>query len=142
MTDNQFYALLGILATGLAGIGAAIRWSVSRVTTAMERNTAAMIENTKSNAVLSTKIDAISGYVERTEQRSRSSVPSNVKEFVRAEIHEEISGVHESIDAIVAAGSSSSSGDDRDTREQAPLKRAPSLGGGEYGPAPKGKRRQ
>jgi hypothetical protein len=86
MTDTQFYVLITVLGTGLAGIGAAIRFSVSRVIKALDANSLAMLDNTKSNAVLSTKIDAIAGYVER-----RSHVPSNVKDFIR----EEISATHD-----------------------------------------------
>src|SRR5277367_3728524 len=96
MTDTQFYVLITVLGTGLAGIGAAIRFSVSRVVKALDGNSAAMLENTKSNAVLSTKIDAIAGYV----QRDRSRVPSNVKEFVR----EEISATHDVDPRIVELG--------------------------------------
>ena len=119
MTDNQFYVLITVIGAGLAGIGAAIRFSVGRVVRALDASTTAMLDNTKSNAILSTKIDAVSLYVQ-----GRSRVPSDVKEFVRTEIHEEISGVHEAI-------SQAFEGDERKTPRETP-KRAPSLGG-EYG---------
>lgn len=94
MTDNQFYMLISVLGAGLAGIGAAIRFSVGRVVRALDVNSTAMLENTKSNAILSTKIDAIGSYVQR-----RSGVPSDVKEFLAGAVAEavekEISGVHD-----------------------------------------------
>jgi hypothetical protein len=89
MTDNQFYALITVLGAGLAGIGAAIRFSVGRVVSALDQNSAVMLKNTESNAILSTKIDAIAGYVQ-----SRSRVPSAVKELIR----EEVSAAHEAAD--------------------------------------------
>ena len=98
MTDNQFNLLIGVLAAGFGVIGAAIRFSVNRVVKALDTNSAAMLENTKSNAVLSTKIDAIAGYV----QGQRRRVSTEVKEFVKDFVEEEISGVHE-IDPRIAA---------------------------------------
>jgi hypothetical protein len=112
MTDNQFYILITVIGAGLAGIGAAIRFSVGRVIHAMDNTSAALVENTKSNAILSTKIDTVSTFVQ-----GRSRVSSEVKEFIR----EEISGVH---DAITQ---SEIDADDRKTPRES--KRAPS----EYG---------
>lgn len=85
LSDNQFNLLLGVIVTGLGGIAAAIRFSVGRVVKALDANTGMMLENTKSNVVLSTKIDTVATYVQ-----GRSRVPSEVKDFIR----EEISGVH------------------------------------------------
>lgn len=125
MTDNQFYALLTVLGTGLAGIGAAIRFSVGRVVKALDLNSTAMLDNTKSNAILSTKIDTITTYVQ-----GRSRVSSDVKEFIR----EEISGVHEA--ASVAAAQIGSEDptpvDGAGAGKKQP--RAPSVVGGGYGP--------
>lgn len=85
MSDAQVTILITVLGTGLGAIAAAIRWAVGRVTKSMDINSAAMLENTKSNTVLSTKIDIISNYVQ-----GRSKLSSDVKEFIR----DEISGVH------------------------------------------------
>ena len=59
MSDTQFYVLVSTI---LAGLGA-IRWSVGRIVKALDDNSTAMIANTKSNAVLTTKIDSIASYV-------------------------------------------------------------------------------
>jgi hypothetical protein len=124
VTDNQFYILITVIGAGLAGIGAAIRFSVGRVVGALDLNSSTMLENTKSNAVLSTKIDAIGSYVQ-----GRSRVSSEVKEFVAVAIRDEISGVHDAVKST-----SPSSNDDDTTPREGPPKRAPSIGGGEYGP--------
>lgn len=88
MSDNQFYVLITVIGTGLAAIGAAIRFSVGIITKALNTNSEAMLRNTESNAVLATHIQIVTGYV-----TSRSKLPSDVKDFIR----EEISGVHDSI---------------------------------------------
>ena len=124
MTDTQFYVLITVIGAGLAGIGAAIRFAVSRVVKSIDGNAAALIDNTKSNAILSTKIDTISTYVQ-----GRSRVSSEVKEFVAVTIRDEISGVHDAIRSTGPAGN-----DDDTTPREGPPKRAPSIGGGEYGP--------
>lgn len=69
MTDNQFYALITAIATGCGLIGAAIRFTGNRLIAALDKNSETMLENTKSNAVLSTKIDAVSTFVERADRR-------------------------------------------------------------------------
>ena len=61
MSDIQILAT--VLTAGFGVVAAAIRFSVSRVVLALDRNSEAMLENTKSNAILSTKIDAIANYV-------------------------------------------------------------------------------
>lgn len=73
MTDAQFGILISVIGVGLTGIGAAIRFSAMRVVKALDDNSAAMIENTKSNAVLSTKIDSIADYIQRVEPTRRPS---------------------------------------------------------------------
>lgn len=73
MTDAQFATIIATLAAGLSLIAAAIRFSVGRVVTALDNNSAAMLENTKSNAVLSTKIDSVATFV-----RERSTPPVGV----------------------------------------------------------------
>ena len=89
MSDNQFNALLIVIGSGLSLIAAALRWSVGVVTRSLERNTAAMIANTSSNAILSTKIDCVSSYVDR-----RSKLPSDAQALIREQVEKEISGVH------------------------------------------------
>lgn len=70
MTDNQFYILITVVGTGLAAIGTAIRFAATRIVRALDKNSDAMIKNTESNAVLSTKIDSIANYV-----RDRDTTP-------------------------------------------------------------------
>lgn len=74
MNDTQFYVLVTVLGGGLAAIGAAIRFSISRVIKAIDSNSKAMIDNTASNSVLSTKIDSIADFVQKRE-RERDSTP-------------------------------------------------------------------
>lgn len=66
MTDAQFGILVTVIGAGLSIIGAAIRFVGNRVIVALDNNSAAMIANTKSNAVLATKIDGVSDFVTRT----------------------------------------------------------------------------
>lgn len=66
MTDSQFTILVGVLGTGLAGIGAVIKWSVGVLTNALKENTKAMIANSASNATLSAKIDGVSSWIRHT----------------------------------------------------------------------------
>lgn len=72
-----------MIIAGLGGIAGAIKWGVGRITKTidksgdlakevsstigkrLDRNTDAMIENTASNASLSTKIDSIANFVHR-----------------------------------------------------------------------------
>ena len=86
MSDAQINILIGVLTAGLAGIAAAIRFSVNRVVNSLDANSTAMLENTKSNAILSTKIDTIATYVQ-----GRSKLSSEVKELIK----KEVSGVHD-----------------------------------------------
>lgn len=65
MTDAQFGVLAAVLTAGLGGIAAAIRFGVGRLVAALDLNSKAMLENTASNAVLATKIDAVTDYVHR-----------------------------------------------------------------------------
>lgn len=132
MTDNQFYVLITVIGAGLAGIGAAIRFSVGRVVSALDLNSANMLENTKSNAVLTTKIDGIAQFVQgrsrsptdSAQQRSEAhtaalrqqaqALSPEIREFIR----DEISGVHEAADPNATLGEK--------------VKRAPTQGGGQY----------
>lgn len=97
MSDNQFNALLTVIGVGLTAIAAALRWSVGVVTRSLERNTAAMIANTASNAVLSTKVDAVSVFVDR-----RSKLPSDAAAMIRDQVAQEISGIHPTDPRIAA----------------------------------------
>jgi hypothetical protein len=97
MSDNQFNALLIVIGSGLSLIAAALRWSVGIVTRSLERNTLAMMANTQSNAVLSTKIDGVASYVDR-----RSKLPSDAAQLIRDQVEKEISGVHAVDPRIVA----------------------------------------
>ncbi len=64
MTDGQFNALIAVLGTGLAAIGIAIRWAASRIVKSQDASTTALVANTASNAILSTKIDNVTRWVE------------------------------------------------------------------------------
>lgn len=66
MSDAQFGILVSVLGAGLSGLIGVIKWSVGRVMKTVDDNTSAMLENTKSNAILSTKIDSISTYIHTT----------------------------------------------------------------------------
>jgi hypothetical protein len=70
VTDGQLATLVGALIAFGGAIGAALRWSVGRVTKALDDNTASRDRGAEANvtlatamAVLSTKIDAVSMYV-------------------------------------------------------------------------------
>lgn len=76
----MFGALLTVLGTIGTALVATIRWAVTRITKALDDNSAAHNENAKQMAILSTKIDHVYQASER------------VREFVT----EERSGVHES----------------------------------------------
>lgn len=75
MSDAQFTILIGVIGAGLSGIGAVIKWSVGRIVGSIDANSTAMIENTKSNAVLSTKIDGIAKFVQTREETPVRGVP-------------------------------------------------------------------
>lgn len=65
MTDAQFGILVAAITAGCGGIAAVIRWSVAVLTDTVKANTSAMIENSASNATLSTKIDSVATWVHR-----------------------------------------------------------------------------
>lgn len=71
MSDAQLTALLGGLAAVVATLAAAIRWSVNRITKALDdasaandRNTKAMIDHAVAMNTLSLKVDAVATWVE------------------------------------------------------------------------------
>lgn len=78
MDPDQFKWLLAALGLGLSGIAAAIKWVGGRITSSIDRNSDAMIENTASNAVLSTKIDGIAKFVQLREESSSQTPPRGV----------------------------------------------------------------
>lgn len=63
MNDTQFYIVTSVVGAGLGSIGLAIRFAARRVVKALDASSQALLENTKSNAVLSTKIDSIANFV-------------------------------------------------------------------------------
>lgn len=79
MTDIQFGALLTVLASIGASIVGIIKWSVTRLTTALDGNTSAHLKSVESMTVMSTKLDFVYQQV------------GAVKDFVV----EERSGVHD-----------------------------------------------
>ena len=66
MSDTQFNLLLAAIGAGFAGLVTIIKWSVGRITKSMDGNSSVLIDNTKSNVVLSTKIDIIASFIHRT----------------------------------------------------------------------------
>jgi len=75
MSDGQFAALLTVLGAGVTVIAAAIKFTGTRIIKAMDDSTAAVRENTASNAVLSTKIDHVSMFVRDREPTPVQGVP-------------------------------------------------------------------
>lgn len=75
MSDAQFGVLIAALTAGLGGIAAVIRWSVGILTGALSANTKAMVENSASNARLSTKIDKVTAWVEDNTPTERPRPP-------------------------------------------------------------------
>jgi hypothetical protein len=76
VSETQFYILATVLTGGLGAVAAAIRFSVSRVVAALDANSKAMLDNTASNAVLSTKIDDIARHVRERELTPVEGVPT------------------------------------------------------------------
>lgn len=79
MEDGQFAALLSVLGAIGASIVGIIKWSVTRLTMALDGNTAAHLKSVESMTVMSTKLDFVYHQV------------GAVKDFVV----EERSGVHD-----------------------------------------------
>jgi hypothetical protein len=79
VSDAQLTIILGAIATLGGSLVAALRWAVQRVTKSNDDGTFALVENTKSNATLITKLDGLSRAIERLD------------DFVK----EEISGIHD-----------------------------------------------
>ena len=74
MTDTQFGIIVTII-TALGGtIASAITWGIKRIVRAIDRNSDAMIENTKSNAILSTKIDEVARFVKMPARKKTGPV--------------------------------------------------------------------
>lgn len=66
MTDAQFNILIAAIGAGFAGLVAILKWSVGRIVKSMDGNSSVLIDNTKSNVVLSTKIDIIASFIHKT----------------------------------------------------------------------------
>lgn len=64
MGDGQFSILIAAITGGLGGLAAVIKWSVGVLTDTLKANTSAMVENSASNARLSTKIEKVTAWVE------------------------------------------------------------------------------
>jgi hypothetical protein len=59
VTDPQLAVIASTVAAAVGGLTAALRWAVNRVTASNDAGTKALIDNTASNAVLGTKVDAL-----------------------------------------------------------------------------------
>jgi hypothetical protein len=59
MTDGQFGALLSVIGTIGASIVGIIKWSVTRLTAALDGNTAAHLKSVEAMTVMSTKLDFV-----------------------------------------------------------------------------------
>lgn len=79
MSDGQLTLLLSAIGALGAGLVAALRWAVNRVTKSNDDGTAALIANTASNATLIAEVRNLARQIERLD------------DFVK----DEISGVHD-----------------------------------------------
>lgn len=104
MTSEQIVAITLAVLGLIGGIGTAIKWGATRITKSIDRSgervdkmTDAMIENTASNARLSTKIDSIANFVHgQTPGRGIQQQPAKPKG--RAQTHPQIAVVPEPSD--------------------------------------------
>lgn len=85
MDNSQFAALLSAVTVGLGAIAGVIRWSVSTLAKALDRNTDAHLESVKSMTVMATKLDFV------------LQVTGKVDDFIK----EETSKVERAIDADI-----------------------------------------
>lgn len=85
MGDGQFTALLSVLGAIGASIVGIIKWSVNRLTVALDGNTAAHLKSVEAMTIMSTKLDFV------------YNASREVKEFVA----EERSGVHDTPPEVV-----------------------------------------
>ncbi len=65
MSDAQLAMVLSAIGVLGGSLIAALRWAVQRVTKSNDDGTAALIDNTRSNAVLVTKLDSLSSAILR-----------------------------------------------------------------------------
>ena len=61
MDNTQFGALLTVIGTLLTALIGMIRWSVNRLASALDLNTASHLETAKAMGVMSTKLDFVYG---------------------------------------------------------------------------------
>ena len=59
VNETQFYVLVSAIVAGLGGIASVIRWSVTRIVKALDGNSTHMLENTKTIASFTTKLDML-----------------------------------------------------------------------------------
>lgn len=78
MTDAQFTILIATITSGMGGLVAVIKWSVTQLTKALDGNTKAHLESVRAMTEMSTKLD----FVYRA--------TGKVEDFIK----EEISAVH------------------------------------------------
>jgi len=79
MSDGQFAALMTVLGAIGTSIVAIIKWSVTRLTVALDGNTSAHLRSVEAMTIMSTKLDFV----------------YNASRDVRDFVTEERSGVHE-----------------------------------------------
>jgi len=82
MTDGELATITTAIVGGLGGIGAVLRWSVTRITKAIEANSAIMLEFVKSATRLEVKLD-------------HAHAASVATAAVMHEVADEISGTHD-----------------------------------------------
>jgi hypothetical protein len=63
VTDAQFAAVITLTASAGGSLIAALRWAVTRITTALDRNTSASLTHAREMSKLSTKIDVVFDWV-------------------------------------------------------------------------------
>lgn len=74
MTDAQFTILVSVIGSGLAGLIGIVKWAVTRLSSALDNNTAAHLKSVEEMTRMSTKLDFV------------YQATGRVDDFVREEI--------------------------------------------------------
>lgn len=77
MTDAQFGVLISTLLAFGGGLVGVIKWSVSRLTTALDNNTKAHLDSVKSMTEMSTKLDFVYNATGRVDEFVREEISQN-----------------------------------------------------------------
>lgn len=77
MTDAQFGVLISTLLAFGGGLVGVIKWSVSRLTTALDSNTKAHLDSVKAMAEMSTKLDFVYRATGKVDDFIREEISQN-----------------------------------------------------------------